>query len=193
MSRSLSPAAFAALALALAACNQAEAPKPVAQAPAKKAEAPQSQPSQKAKGESPADRDQVDPDGVVRRGEALSKEKPLLVSECVVKADQLNGKSVKVEGTVVNVCVKKGCWFAIRDDASDQTLRITSKGYRFFVPSKATGQRAVIEGDVIVKTMSEAEAKHFAEDGGKDPSLVKGEQKEIQIAAVGLELRAVKK
>lgn len=189
MLRALFPALIATL--ALVACNQSEAPKILA----KKAEAkaPASQPAKKGKGESPADRDQVDADGVVRRGDAMSKDKPLLVSECIAQSEKLNGKRVKVEGTVTSVCAKKGCWFVVRDNESDQTIRITSKGYRFFVPKDARGKHAVIEGDLHVKTLSEADAKHLAEDSGGDPSKVTGSKKEVQLAAVGLEMTTPKK
>lgn len=147
-------------------------------------------PSAPGKGETPKDRDQTDPDGVVRRGESLTVSGPLSVAECMKSADQWDGKRVKVAGTVESVCAAKGCWFVIQDDKTRESIRITSKGYRFFVPRSAKGQQAVIEGDLRVTTLTEAHAKHLAEDSGEDPSKVQGDKKELQIAAVGLEMRA---
>lgn len=113
----------------------------------------------------------------------------LPVSACIADAEKYNGKVVKVEGTVVNVCAAKGCWFAIQDDQTKETIRITSKGYRFFVPRDAKGKRAVIEGDLAMTVLTEADAKHLAEDSGQDGSGIRGPQKEVQIAALALEMR----
>lgn len=178
----------------VASCKSPEkAETPAAADAPKAATAPASQPAKVGKGETPEDRNQVDADGVVRRGEALSAERPLQVSECVAKADALAGKRVKVEGTVTSVCAKKGCWFILRDDMSDQTIRITSKGYRFFVPENAKGRRAVVEGELVVRTLSKEEAQHLADEAaaaeGKAAEQVEGPVREVQLAAVGLELR----
>jgi hypothetical protein len=183
------PLSLAAFCLTIACSKPAPAPGGPAQIPAT-VQAAASQPAVKGKGESPADRGQRDDDGVVRRGETLSATRALPVSECIAQADALSGKSVKIEGTVSKVCTVKGCWFVVRDDESDQTIRITSKGYRFFVPSDAKGQRATLEGDLSVKTLSEEEAKHLVADSGGDPGTVTGPQKEVQIAAVSVEIRA---
>lgn len=148
------------------------------------------------KGESPADRDQVDPDGVVRRGEALTAGAPLELSAALQQAKDLDGKSVKVAGTVDQVCAKKGCWFVLRPDdeaQKDKTIRITSKGYRFFMPRSSVGQRAVVEGELKTVKLSESEAQHLEDDRveaeGGEARKIDGEQVEVQIAAVGVEMR----
>jgi hypothetical protein len=155
-----------------------------------------SQPATPGKGESPADRDQVDPDGVVRRGDDFTQTASLSVSDCIGQAKELGGKTVKIEGTVSQVCAKKGCWFAIApstDAKPEETIRITSKGYRFFVPKDAVGQKATIEGELEVKTMSVEEAQHMAEDGakatGKPVPKVTEPQVEVRIAAVAVEMK----
>lgn len=186
-------------AIALASCSQSEPSRPLAAAkPLQVAhggghhdetKAPSSQPAKKGKGEKPADRNQKDEDGVVRRGDEMTANKPFTVDECVQQASELDGRRVKIEGTVDQVCAKKGCWFVVKGDAGDASVRITSKGYRFFVPRDAKGKRAVVEGELTVKVLSEADAKHLAEDSGQDPSKAKGDKTELQLAAVGLELR----
>lgn len=141
------------------------------------------------KGENPADRDQKDADGIVRRGPKLADGKVLSVQECTAA---LNGKSVKVEGKVAQVCAKKGCWFVIEDDKKQQ-VRITSKDYKFFVPRDAVGKKAVVEGVLTLKEMSVAEAQHMADDAaestGKPAEKITEGKKEMRIAAVSLELR----
>jgi hypothetical protein len=165
------------------------AAKPAETAPAPTAaKAPASQPAKKpGKGTTPADREQVDEDGIVRRGDAVTTASVLSVKDCAAKAGELNGKNVTVSGTVEKVCVKKGCWFAIADEG--ESIRITMKDYGFFVPSTSVGKKATVMGQLEVKEMTEEEAKHLAEDGGKDPSKIKGPQKELRITSAGLELR----
>ena len=170
-------------------CNQSAPPQSAPKLAKAAASQPSTRPAPKGKGESPKDRDQKDDDGVIRRGTDLTKSAALHVSTCIADAEKHNGKTVKVEGTVVNVCAAKGCWFAIQDDKTKETIRITSKGYRFFVPRDAKGKRAIIEGDLAMTVLSEADAKHLAEDSGQDSSTVQGPQKEVQIAAIGLEMR----
>lgn len=163
--------------------------------------APASQPASAAaapgKGETPEDRDQVDADGIVRRGEKLSEAPTIELKDALERAKELDGKSVKIAGTVDQVCAKKGCWFVLRanDEAlKDKTIRITSKGYRFFMPRSSVGQKAIVEGDFSIKTLSEAEAQHFEDDrvaaGGGEPQKIVGEQVELQLAAVGVEMGA---
>lgn len=146
------------------------------------------------KGEDPKDRDQIDKDGVVRRGTELASAKATPVADCMSKSSDLAGKEVTVSGKVSQVCAKKGCWFVIEDEKdASKTIRITSKGYKFFVPRDAVGKKAVIKGDLSVKEMSVAEAQHMEDDraaatGEKAKKVTEG-SKELRIAAVALELR----
>lgn len=147
------------------------------------------------KGESAADRDQQDPDGVVRRGE-LTAQSPITVVAALEQASGLDGKSVKVSGTVDQVCANKGCWFVLRADDEahkGKTIRITSKGYRFFMPRSSVGQTAVVEGDLKVATLTQAEAQHLEDDRvgaeGGEAKKIEGDKVEVQIAAVGVEMR----
>ncbi|MCP4500155.1 MAG: DUF4920 domain-containing protein [Deltaproteobacteria bacterium] len=155
--------------------------------------APSSQPAKVGKigkGEIPSDREQKDEDGIVRRGPKLADGSVLTIAECT---SALDGKNVKVEGTVAQVCARKGCWFVIEDDKKEKQVRITSKGYKFFVPKDAVGKKAIISGDLSVKKMSVAEAQHMEDDAaestGKPAKKVAKGSTELRIAAVSLELR----
>ena len=144
------------------------------------------------KGERPEDRDQIDPDGVVRRGHALSGENALSVGAIMADAPQLDGRSVKVTGTVGRVCGKTGCWFELKGNDEARGIRITSKGYRFFVPSQAHGMTATLEGDLKVRMLDVSTAQHFADDEaegtGRPAAKITAPVHEVSIAAVGLEM-----
>ena len=153
---------------------------------------PQAAETPAARGERPQDRDQVDEDGIVRRGDALSARHTMTVGAVIKKASALDGQLVKVQGEVGRVCGKSGCWFELRGNDQAKGIRITSKGYRFFVPSKATGMRATLEGDLKVRQLDVAAAQHFADDeaegSGRPAAKVTEPVTEISIAAIGLEM-----
>lgn len=192
--------------LGLAACEDKGGTEPAADSPgtdspstaAPTEPGPSSQPAAATssktalgKGETPPERDQVDADGVVRRGMAIPAGDTVSVADCVAKATELDGKDVVVSGQVAQVCAKKGCWWVLENPESpEQNIRVTHKDYGFFVPRDAKGKPAVAFGTLKVKQMSEAEAKHMAEDEGKtvdDPSTLK--RVELRLEASALEMR----
>ncbi len=140
----------------------------------------------------PEDRDHVDADGVVRRGQPLSSQAAISVLAADERAVELEGKTVKIEGRVDSVCTKKGCWMVVTDDAGTTRVRVTAKGYGFFVPRKAPGLRAVVEGTLDVETLDVETAQHFEDDrvaGTDEPSRqVTEPQRELSVVARGLEL-----
>ena len=74
---------------------------------------------------------------------------------------------MKVEGKVVDVCKKKGCWMTL-EMANGEPMRVTFKDYAFFVPKEGMeGNRAIIEGKVKRTMTDVATLKHYAEDAGK--------------------------
>lgn len=172
------------LTLGLLACPPSDpAPKAPASQPAS---APA---SSAAKGTTPATRAQVDPDGVVRRGVPIAHDEAMTVGALYASADTLDGQTVTVTGEVTHVCKKKGCWMAIRGDEGGPSVRITAKGYAYFVPADATGMHATVKGEVSVKTLDAATARHYAEESGDPEAAPKGGAREVAIASVGLELR----
>ncbi|MCA6363565.1 MAG: DUF4920 domain-containing protein [Bacteroidetes bacterium] len=81
---------------------------------------------------------------------------------------QLAGKDsmqVKLEGTIVDVCQKKGCWMIMPLDSTTD-MRVKFKDYAFFVPKDASGKKAVVDGWVKKKIVPVDELRHLAEDAG---------------------------
>ncbi len=98
--------------------------------------------------------DKISPEG------AIKAEK---IKETLGSNDSL---SMKVEGKIVDVCQKKGCWMelALNDG---ENIRVTFKDYGFFVPKDAGGKTVIIDGYAYNDTTTVAELRHYAEDGGK--------------------------
>lgn len=213
----LATLSFALAGLLLApACSQQKtstASQPAPASPASQPAKPASQPSGAAdphaghdhgeehaaegasgKGTSPTDRDQVDPDGVIRRGVALTGAKVMTISEVVAGAATLNGKSVKLTGKVESVCERKGCWFVLQGDKPEETVRITAKDHAFYVPKSALGHTAIVEGPFELKTVDVGMAQHMEDERASarnEPRKTITEPvKELSIEAHGAELRA---
>jgi hypothetical protein len=137
------------------------------------------------------DRETVDADGIVRRG-TLTAAAPLTVTEATQKAADLDGKSVKISGTVESVCQPMGCWFVMKGDAGE-TIRVSSKGHNVFMPKSSAGRVAVAEGDLTVRTLSKEQAQHFEDEkelkAGETRKVFDADVKELSLALVGVELR----
>ncbi len=113
------------------------------------------------------------------------------IAEVLANPEKFEGKTVKLSGTVSQVCQAKGCWFEVAPTAGGRGARIKSVDYSIFVPKDCAGRTAVVEGTFKSTTLSEAQAKHLADDaakaGGKAAD-VKGPVKEFQVAATAVEL-----
>lgn len=90
-------------------------------------------------------------------------------------------QNVVVKTSIAEVCEKKGCFFVVQD--GDMTARITFKDYGFFIPTDSQGKEVTIVGVFSKKMLSEEQAKHYAEDAGKNSEDIKGEQAEYSIVA----------
>mgnify|MGYP001817549524 CR=1 FL=1 len=75
-------------------------------------------------------------------------------------------ESIKVIGTVNEVCQVKGCWMTM-DVGNQLSMRITFKDYGFFVPPESSGKTAVLEGQLKTEIIDIATLRHFAKDAGK--------------------------
>ncbi|MEQ9310471.1 MAG: DUF4920 domain-containing protein [Balneolaceae bacterium] len=91
---------------------------------------------------------------------------------------------VTLRTSVSEVCNKKGCFFIAQE--GDYSARITFKDYSFFIPTDSQGKEVTLVGEFTVQTLSEEQAKHYAEDAGKDPALINGDQKEYSIVATSV-------
>ena len=101
------------------------------------------------------------------------------------------GNTIKVEGLIVDVCSRRGCWMSLASDRAFETLRIKVADGEIVFPITARGSKAVVQGKVQEIRMSKEQAlefaKHQAQESGKkfDPSTVTGPTVLYQIYATG--------
>jgi len=85
--------------------------------------------------------------------------------------EQFTGRPIEIRGEVVEVCQRRGCWLRMAPTGSGDTDGVFVKftcpieGERL-IPMAALGQLVLVEGTLIVETISEAERRHYASDAG---------------------------
>ena len=143
-----------------------------------------------------AERERVDADGIARRGKPLSAEVALTVAQAAAKAKDLDGKSIKVAGTVESVCQPMGCWFVIQGATPGESIRVMSKGHDVFMPRSSAGRDVIAEGEFKVKTVSKEMAQHFEDErelkAGETRKAFTADVQELSLALTAAELQPKK-
>ena len=88
-------------------------------------------------------------------------------SKSLADLSQIDESSlIKVLGTVLSSCPKKGCWMQVKVETD--TIHVMFKDYSFFVPKQGLENKtAIIEGFAKQDTISVEKLRHFAEDARK--------------------------
>lgn len=73
----------------------------------------------------------------------------------------------KVQGEVVQVCKKKGCFITLKSDGDKDPIMVRFTDYAYFMPQDIVGKTVVLEGAARVRETSVDKLKHAAEDLGK--------------------------
>ena len=106
--------------------------------------------------------------GAFYAGAALS------VDDALAQASSLDGQTVRVAGTIRQVCQARGCWLTFSTDRG-QTLRVMTHAEgeddseELLFPKDAAGRHAEVVGTLHVAEESVARRRHLAEDGGATP------------------------
>jgi hypothetical protein len=117
-------------------------------------------------------------------GAAVKGTKPISVDEAIAQLNKSQQPTLLVEAKVDKVCLKKGCWMALKSKTTD--VRVTFKDYGFFVPVSLVGKTVWVEGRMSEKKLSLAQTKHYVEDEGGDPSKVTEARTDYQFEATGV-------
>lgn len=125
----------------------------------------------------------------VTYGKAIDKKKAVTVKtleSTLAKADTYNGK---IEGEVISVCKKKGCFLTLKREGSADPIMVRFTDYGYFVPEDIVGKTIVVEGKAKVKETTVEWQKHYAEDQGKSKeeiAKIKAPKRDISIVADGV-------
>lgn len=124
-------------------------------------------------------------------GKEITLEEKTKISEIINAPEKFLGKTVLVEGEVLEVCPAAGCWMELKSDDGEGKIKIKVRDGDIVFPMSAKGKNAVVEGTVYKIELTKEEAveyyKHLAEETGKefDPSTVTGPITIYQIKGLG--------
>ena len=134
------------------------------------------------------------PPGAIAReiyGRPLTLSTVTRVSEIEKNPESFVGKKVLIQGTVVEVCAKRGCWLDLASDTPYGRFQAKVVDGVIVFPMSARGKVARVEGVVERLKMSREEAlayhRHHAEEKGLpfDPATVKGPETFYRLQAQG--------
>ena len=127
-------------------------------------------------------------------GKPITLKDTTKVSDIYANPDAFNGKRVKVEGPIVDVCSEKGCWIAIGSDKEFQAVRFKVDDGVIVFPMTLKGSNAVVEGVVTVTQLSVEDqieqGRHMAQEKKVpfDPKTVTGPKTSIMIKGEAAEV-----
>lgn len=122
----------------------------------------------------------------VALGESFAATDIVPIEQLVADPKAWDGKDVVTEGVIKEVCQKKGCWHTIATADPAVSVMVKDKDYKIFLPKEAGGKKVHVKGTFAVAELSEAEARHYAEDARKDPTTIVGSQKTFAIDVAGV-------
>jgi len=124
-------------------------------------------------------------------GKALTLKTPVKISAILAAPEKYDGKKVLVEGPVVGVCEKRGCWIRLGSDREFESIQFKVDDGVIVFPMDAKGKTARAEGVVSVTTLSRedqiAQGQHHAEETGEpfDSTSVTGPKTMVRIMGEG--------
>ena len=129
-------------------------------------------------------------------GESFSDEGAVPVQAVVAEREAYLGRSVKIEGTVAEVCQMAGCWLTLQTgDGNNIRILVARKedgNYAFTVPKDISGRRVVVQGMLAEETLLEGTQRHLAEDAGRavdDETLTPTTELQVTAQGVLIEVR----
>jgi hypothetical protein len=124
-------------------------------------------------------------------GAGVKLDETLKISTLQADPDRYVGKTVRVEGTITEVCEMKGCWMELQESPAAK-IRVQVEDDVVVFPISSRGKTGIAEGVVEALDMTREKyvewQKHLAEEKGKafDPSTVgDGPYRILQIQATG--------
>ena len=117
-----------------------------------------------------------------------SRVKPVSYTDLMSKLSSEESVTTAVEGTVLEVCQKKGCWMTIQPVGGEE-VTVRFKDYGFFMPKTLSGSKVLVEGTAKRSIVSVDDLRHYAEDAGKSADEIAQmtePKEEIEFTATGV-------
>ena len=123
---------------------------------------------------------------VEKYGKEITSTDKVKISELLENPTNYEGKKILVEGTVLNVCAKRGCWIELASDKEFESIRVKVKDGVIVFPMEAKGKTALVEGEFYsfnVETDAECSGKDCG-DHKKEGTEAECEHSEKQVEII---------
>lgn len=124
-------------------------------------------------------------------GAPLTLTKITKVSMINAHPEKYVGKRVVIEGLVISVCTKQGCWMDIASDVPFDKIQVKVVDGEIVFPMEAKGRMAKVEGVVEEMKLSQEQAiafsRQLAEEQGQpfDPATITGPMTYYRVRGLG--------
>jgi len=140
------------------------------------------------------------PAGGTEYGDGVRAGHSMAISELLADPESYVDKDVQVEGVIIDVCSKMGCWIEIAaSEKSSDSIRLKVEDGVMVFPGEIQGRWAQARGRLhkmeLTEVRARARAEHFAEEQGEefDPETIQGPQTIYQIDGSGVMVSPEKK
>jgi hypothetical protein len=130
----------------------------------------------------------------VKLGAQITLDEKTKISDILADPDAYLNQTVLIEGEILDVCPKMGCWMQLKSDDGEGMIKVKVKDGDIVFPVEAIGDYAIVEGIVYKIDLTQEEAvnyfEHIAEESGEDfdPSTITGPMTIYQIKGLGAEI-----
>jgi len=124
-------------------------------------------------------------------GEPLTLDSVTAVSEINKHPEKYLGQRVLIEGLIIEVCAKRGCWVDIASDVPFEKIQVKVVDGEIVFPLEAKGRLARVEGIAeeinLTKEQAIEMARHRAEEQGTafDPTTITGPVTSYRVKGLG--------
>lgn len=124
-------------------------------------------------------------------GEPLADVETVAIADLYARIDEFEGKPVRVEGLVTDVCAKRGCWIKLAGDDAPQPVTFKVVDGVMVFPMSAAGKTAVADGTARKIELSLEKTReylgHLAEESGDefDPASVTEPMTMVKLEGIG--------
>jgi hypothetical protein len=109
---------------------------------------------------------------IIKLGKPITLNNVTSISQILGTPLEFLGDTVLVNGTITDVCKKRGCWIEIAGDSAFQSIKVKVKDGEIVFPLSAKDSNATVQGVVEQLVFTKKEVirmeKHQAEEQGTD-------------------------
>ena len=135
--------------------------------------------------------DSAPPAGAQRYGAPITVRKPTQLAKVVKEPAKFEGKVLRLQGVVSNVCQGAGCWIEI--ESKGQTFLAKSLDESVLVPNDCKGQAVVVQGVLAAKPVNGHEGHDHAAAAHEGAEAHECPTPTYLLATQGVDLRPAKK